>query len=816
MARRQGGGGRPRATSPKGPAPETLAQATRHHRAGRLAQAAKLYRRVLAADPEQPEAHHLLGVATLQAGDAAAAIEHIGRAIHRRPDAPAYHMNLGEAHRLAGHAAAAAASYARVLALDPGHFGARNNLANLHLAEGRHAEAIAGFRALLVERPDAPDARYNLANALAAAGQREDAMAAYRAVLERAQDHAGAALNLGQLLTEAGQAGAAIAPLERVLAAHPELPEAHYSLANALRDTDRLDEAVTHYRAALAARPDFVEAHFNLGVAEQERGHLDSAAACYRRVLDLAPTHARAHNNLGTVLAAAMRHEDAAAAYARAVALDPDFTEAQTTLGNALLEQGHIEAAESAYVAALRGGPSDGLRVKLATILPVIPRTMAEIDAARRRYAEGLARLEARGLALGDPLAEVGKTSFYLAYHGEDDRALQERLARLYARACPSLLHEAPHVAAGPRLADGRIHIGFVSRFLRNHTIGRLVAEHISRLDRTRFRVSVFFFPQAEDETARAIAQAADAVVRLPAGLDAARARIGAAALDVLYYPDIGMEPMSYFLAFARLAPIQCTSWGHPDTTGLLSIDYFLSAAALEPPGAEAHYTERLVRLATFNTCYRRPAPPSPLPDRAALGLPEAGTIYLCPQSLFKLRPNFDALLRRILEGDPAGWLVLVGGTIPAWTALLRARFETTLGAAATRVVFTPRLDYRAFHGLLARADVMLDTTVFGGANTTLEGLAMGTPIVSLPGAFARGRMSYACYRKMGEMSLVAADEDEYVRLALALGTDGDARQAARRSILASNAVLYDDEAPVRELEAFLIQAVAQPSSRTK
>ena len=781
----------------------------RRHQNGEFKQAAAIYRDILKADSTNSDALHLLGLIALQKGDAKKAIGLIRRATDIRGDAPSYHMNLGEAYRLAGRLDDAAACYEATLALKPDHAGARNNLANILLEDGRFEDALGHYRQLATQLPERADVHYNLANALHRSTRPREAGTAYREALAHDPNHVGAAINLGQILAERGALDEAVALFHQALDVDPLSPEAHYSLANALRDAGRLEDAVASYRTAVHHRPDFVEAMFNLGAALQGQGALDEASACYQHVLETAPQHARAHNNLGTVLAEQTRHEEAIAAYGRAIALAPEYAEAHVNLGNAFLEQGRGEDATEQYRLALDIEPSDGLRIKLATILPIIPRSEQDIVKAREHYADAISALGGAPLELSDPLHEVGKTSFYLAYHGYNDRHLQVQLAELYARACPSLLFTAPHCTDDePVGSRGRIHVGFLSRFFREHTIGRLLREIIARLDRQKFHVTVFFFPQPEDATSAYIAEHADSAVILPPDLATARARIADQALDVLFYADIGMEPFSYFLAFARLAPIQCAYWGHPVTTGIPNVDYFVSCAAMEPTGANDNYTECLVRLPTYNTCYLRPAPPDPIMTRSALGLPEDGTLYACPQSLFKFHPGFDGMLRHILEGDPNGRLALVGGTNPYWTGLLTDRLHNALGAAAERISFVQRLTYNEFLGLLALTDVMLDTTVFGGANTTLEGLAMGAPIVTLPSNFAPGRMTYACYRKMSYTELIATDEADYVRIALELGTDSARRAAARERILEANHVLYEDEAPVRELEGFFIDAV--------
>jgi predicted O-linked N-acetylglucosamine transferase (SPINDLY family) len=263
-------------------------------------------------------------------------------------------------------------------------------------------------------------------------------------------------------------------------------------------------------------------------------------------------------------------------------------------------------------------------------------------------------------------------------------------------------------------------------------------------------------------------------------------------------------------MAFSRLAPVQCVTWGHPVTTGLPTVDYFLSSQDLEVEGAEAHYTEKLVRLPRLGVMYDRPALPTPRKDRAAFGLPADAHLYVCPQTLFKFHPDFDDLLSGILRQDPAGVLVLIEGKYPYWNELLRRRFGRNMPDVQHRVRFLPRQGRADFLNLLAVADVMLDPIHFGGGNTSYEGFALGVPIVTLPSQFLRGRLTYAMYRQMGIPDLVAADTADYVRLAARLGTEPDYREQLRRRIREASGVLFDDVAVVGELEQFLLAAVGR------
>jgi predicted O-linked N-acetylglucosamine transferase (SPINDLY family) len=330
----------------------------------------------------------------------------------------------------------------------------------------------------------------------------------------------------------------------------------------------------------------------------------------------------------------------------------------------------------------------------------------------------------------------------------------------------------------------------------------------IAQLSRETFSVTVLSIGEHHDELAEAIRKSADEYVVLPTTPKRAREIVAACKLDVLFYADIGMDAWSYSLAFNRLARVQCVTWGHPVSTGIPNIDYFISSELLEPDDADGHYTENLVRLAGLPTYYYRPAAPAQSRDRASYSIPEGGHLYLCPQSLFKFHPEFDVLLKEILRRDPQGRLILVEGIEPAWTEKLRDRFRQNLGLAADRVQFLPRQGRDEFLNLMRLCDVMLDPLHFGGGNTTYEALALGVPIVTLPSPYMRGRVTAACYRKMGLDDCIAGSPREYVDLAVRLATDPECRKSFSTRIVAANHVLYEDRQSLHELEDFLQMAV--------
>lgn len=688
-------------------------------------------------------------------------------------------------------------------------------LGTAHRSLGENTEAEHCLRRALELQPTA-DAYFLLGNVLAAQNRFEEAVAAYHEALTFNPQNPMVHNNMGRALFRLGRHAEAAAQLREALRLRPDLVEVRFNLGVLHGELHQLKEAAACFRETLRLRPDSVEAHGALGNTLGQMGRYDEAIASYRQALRLRPDGVDVLCTLGQYLVKQDRFDEAIACFRRALAVRPDHADAYVYLGNTFSNQGLVEQAASAYNRSLELRPSDAVHIKLALLMPVV---MESNEAVARRRADTERKLRALlegELVVRDPLAEIGVTNFYLAYHGRNDRELQTLTARVHEKACPALVWSAPHCARKTSRRSGPLRVGLISKFLYKHSIGRVARGLFEHLSRERFRVYALFIPPvADDEYVRAIREHADEAHILPADLQAARDLIAALELDILFYQDIGMEPFSYFLAFSRLAPVQCVTYGHPDTTGIRTIDYWVSNDLYEPEDAETHYSERLYLLHDLATLayYYRPQVPEPLKDRAHLGLPDSAHIYLCPQTLFKLHPDFDPILGGILRADPRGRIVF-RSPVPQGMELLKKRLAGTLGADMERVLFLPyHDDFTDYFSLLTVADAILDTPHFNGMNTSLEAFAVGAPVVTWPGSFQRGRHTYAMYRKMAMEECIARDPDEYARIAVRLATDPTFRQATRETILARNHLLYEDMAAVREFERFFLDAAKTAAS---
>ena len=279
------------------------------------------------------------------------------------------------------------------------------------------------------------------------------------------------------------------------------------------------------------------------------------------------------------------------------------------------------------------------------------------------------------------------------------------------------------------------------------------------------------------------------------------------------------MDRIVYLLSALRLAPIQICAWGHPVTPGHRSIDYFISCAAMEPPDAEEHYNERLLTLPGIGTRYDLPklSPDVSAKTRQDYQLPEAANLYLFPQSLFKVHPANDQLLVSAMANDPRGVLVIFAGQNDAITqkfaARLRAVFVSAGLSAQGRVKILPGVGHDEYKRINQLCDLMLDTLHWSGGNTSLDALAMGLPIVTLPGKFMRGRQTMAMLTLLGLDELIASTVEEYLAIALKLATQKAYRQQVSQRILANRHRLFDDPEPPRALARILLELASGPAN---
>jgi predicted O-linked N-acetylglucosamine transferase (SPINDLY family) len=735
--------------------------------------------------------------------------------------------------RLAAGDLAAARAEAEAVVAGASGSGERG-MAHLVLAaccqrSGDAAAALTHARSAVDLVPLDPLAHYALAEQQEKAGDVEGAIASLRRAVEVQPGFAPAQRHLGILLGERGDSEGALAAFEAAVAIDPNHARTWNNLGNAQRSLGRLVDAEQSFVRALALRPDYWLAAANLGQIQRDQGEVVRAEATLRAAL-ARQTAGPPFRPLIVLLAGLLRergaYDETIALYRQAIELAPAESGSQWfNLAWVHIQRGEVSAAHNAYVRGQKSDPSE-LRNLLGMhlSLPMIYADHAALRSARDGFAAGIEALSRelpdawRGLPADQVLDGLRWTNFFLAYQGEDDRQLQARYGALAAHAID---RAAPHwrapVAARPA-GNRRRRVGFASAFFHDGTCGRYFRSWITDLDRDRFEVFVYHLFPGMDNVASAVKGRADCFRTF--GGSRARPSIVAPAiradeLDVLVYPELGMDVCSFGLAALRLAPLQFAGWGHPVTTGHAMIDAFISCDSMESAQAQSHYTERLIRLPAIGTRYERLAVPTDA-TRATFGFPEDRVLLLCPQSLWKIHPDNDALFAEVLTANRDALLLLFSGRHPSVTDQLMRRLERAFAqhglAIRERVRVLPPVPHEDYLRINLVCDAMLDTLHWSGGNTSLDALACGLPIVTLPGAFMRGRQSAGMLSLLGLPELIARDRADYLAIAARLCGDAAWRHECANRIRAGQHLLFDVPDAIDALQKVLLQEDVPPT----
>ncbi len=654
------------------------------------------------------------------------------------------------------------------------------------------------------------------------AGRLDEAHRLYREALGVDPRNADALRLLGLIEQQRGRPGEAAAWLERAARIAKTSAVVLNDLGKAYFADGRPADAKKCFARAVSLKPDDAEIHGNLGAALADLGDPRGAVASLRRAIALRPAYPNAHYNLGRTLQAIGEPREAERAYRAALALDPGMAEAHYNLSNLFnlqLVLGRFADAEQSFRRALERDPDDA-----AARWALAVARMCALDAAEDESGRSAAE-ELRSLAdwlatrsIEHPEQAIAIQPFYLAYREKNHREL---LAQ-YGALCAAMMRrwqERERLATAPGPRSGRVRLGIVSSQVYGHSTWRAVlAGWVRHIDRARFELAIFHLGRThDDDTERAVASAARFEEGPARSLRDWADAIVAWRPDALVYPAIAQDGQEARLAALRLAPLQLATWGHPETSGFPTIDAYVSAEAFEPGDADAHYSERLVRLPGIGACYSRAAPAAAEPDWSAIGLDPREALLLCTGSPFKYAPGHDAAFPEIARRAPGARLVFFRLDPAHLSQTLEARLREAFSRAGMdfdrHARFVPKLPQPAFYGLMLRAAAWLDTAGYSGFNTVMQAVECALPVVAREGRFMRGRFASGVLRRMGMDEWVARTDDEYVELAAALASDEPRRRAARARIEAARDVLFDDLAPVRALEDFLISATRPSAS---
>jgi len=608
------------------------------------------------------------------------------------------------------------------------------------------------------------------------AGRLAEADVLYAQVIKAAPLNFDAVQLSGVVALQQGRYPAALTLLSRALKLNPRSDVCLMRLGVVLNAVGRFAEAEQRLRASLALTPALSETWFHLGAARRGLGRATDAIAAYEQALQLKPDYPEAHDRLGALLADNRGYAAAEPHFRRAVELQPALASAWSNLGVCLTNLGRISDALPCFDRALSLEPRQAhAHAGRGLALERCYRLHEAAEDYGRAVAENPAQYDAASsrLLVLHYLPEISREQLF-AEHVAFGRSAASAAA---AKSSP--------LVPRPRPTGAPLRVAIVSPDLRAHSVAYFLEPLLAHLDRREFEVFLYHDHVKVDAMSERLRSHA-AQWRHIAGMlndnlaETLRADAPDLLLELSGHTGFNRLP----LLARRLAPVQVTYLGYPDTTGLATMDYRLTDALADPPGeADLLHTEKLVRFAPTAWAYAPPAvAPEPAPSPCAGGGP---VTFGCFNNLAKINDVLLAAWGRLLKAVPGSRLLLKGHGLGQ--AVLQADLGRRLAAAGIapgQVETLERTSTLAEHlAAYARVDIALDTFPYHGTATTCEALWMGVSVITLAGDRHAARVGVSLLTAAGHPEWIAHDWDDYLARAAALAGDRQKLAAARTGL---------------------------------
>ena len=390
--------------------------------------------------------------------------------------------------------------------------------------------------------------------------------------------------------------------------------------------------------------------------------------------------------------------------------------------------------------------------------------------------------------------------TFFLSYNNENNLPILKTFTENIVKVYPEL---SLNLNLKYSVKSSKIRIGFVSEFLTDHTIGKLFSNLILDLDPNKFDVIVFHSLNTKEGFIKKIIDLKIRTISLPLLLNDKIKILKAEHLDIIFYPDIGMSGDLYYLTFYRLAKFQINSLGHPETSGNKNIDFFISNQMSELTEADDFYSEKLIKFNNFNI-YCNSLESSN--KGVSLNFPENKNIYFCPQTIFKLVPEFDEIIKNITNLDKKSVICFIKDPFNHQYKIFLQRLKNK-GINLDQILIIDRLSEKEFINLSAQADILLDPLYFGAGNSFIETFLNPCPLITHPSKFLRSRIAIGLYKQLNiENPPIYNSIDDYIFNAVEIVNDKKKNILIREQIFEKSKFFFRNKEVLIEYENFFLK----------
>lgn len=662
-------------------------------------------------------------------------------------------------------------------------------------------KAMTLYKQLTIDMSNQPEPHHRLALIHAQRMQYESAIPWFEKAVALQPNHPAYLTNFAETLQRVNQNEKALKLLRQVIAIEPDMLEAKQKLGTVLKKIGQFEEAAEIFEHIINKETDYYPAFFQLGTLMLETGNYQSAKKYLKSAIDLNPKSIKALNNLAIAHQEWDEFDEAISCYEKALTIDPDYVDSLRNLALMYEKVGRLDQAKSQWLHLAKLKQNDPLiRWKAEILEPTVFQSNEEIIHFRNQVLNQLQWIKNQKINLDAD--QLTKMDIYppagLIYHGQSDLEIKQAYGGLFKNIPKAKLQHT---------TNAKPHVGFVVTGGHEGVFVKCMSGLINRLSTEKLNITIVCsFPNGEKIVKPAIENPAIKFVSLPKSLAQSVHLLVSLYFDFLHYWEVGTDAYNYFIPYFKPAKIQATSWGWPTTSGIPAMDYFISCRGLDEASDQKNYSEKLVLFDKLPTYYLPPEIPELNLTRSDFGIDESSNLYLCVQNVKKVHPDFDDIVKGILEKDKNACVVLLGDKHPTITKVLEKRIKNLCQSDSDRIVILDRQDKDGYFNILNLADVVLDTLHYnGGANTNADAFALNKPVVTMPTNLHRGRYTSTAYRQMGFDDLIAQSIEDYIAIAIRLTSDFSFYQQVQQKISNTKNQFFEDDHAVTELENFIL-----------
>ena len=671
--------------------------------------------------------------------------------------------------------------YEKILAVKPDHLLALGNLGIVFSQLKQFKNAIDIFERVIKINPKYAEGYNNLGNALFEISEFDKSLNYYKKAVEINPNFSDAFNNIGNVYLKQNDIDKAILSYKSAISLATGLnkDKPYYNLGNIFREKGNIDQSIKYYNKAIEINPNSVDSYINLGISFGKKGDLKKAASCCEIALNIDTKNIAALNNLGKY------HQE---------------------MGEYNLSIEYLNKAIEINPKHLRS------RWLLMNLFPIIYKDYEQIAFFRNHFEEKLNEIE----NLIKEKIDYNKdqilnaltscTNFYLHYQNTDITNLQKKYASLVSKLT-KYIYPQYHINKSFKKDSKKVKVGYISSFFCDHVVTKLFKNWIIKLNKNFFETHVYHTGITNDNITEAIKNNCFSFYNETNNIDKIIERINHDNLDVLIYLDIGMDPKMQILGSLKLAKFQCCTYGVPVTSGLGSIDYFLSSEIMETDLSHEHYSEKLIKLPDLGVDYDEHQY-NKIRD-TNYKKEKSKVIFLSLQSSYKLLPQHDHIYFDIIDKNYNCKFWFIGTKNNFISEKFKERIQLICDKKKLSIddffTFYPKMSYENYLNLINKSDIILDSLDWSGFNTTLDAFIFNKPVITLAGSFMRSRHSFAILKILKIEDLISQDKKNYVEKALNLSKNSALLEIMNEKIKLNKKILFNNHKTIKFLENFLL-----------